>query len=229
MSAQPVMSIGQVVKVLSREFPATTVSKVRFLEDKGLVAPARSASGYRRYSQSDVERIRFVLARQRDSFAPLKVIGEELQALDAGLEGDVVPKARLVADNGITVSMPDSRTLSAREVCELSGCSSSELETFAGLNLVQPGLSGQFQPSAVRIARLLSSLVSAGVPARMLRSIRNGAERNADLVDQIVSSSSRRDRAGDKERARARVEELAELTEALHHAFFQVAIEAAQD
>ena len=66
------MTIGQVVKILDREFPATTVSKVRFLEEKGLVSPHRTASGYRKYSAADVERIRLVLAKQRDSYAPLR-------------------------------------------------------------------------------------------------------------------------------------------------------------
>ncbi|MFC3184727.1 MerR family transcriptional regulator [Pseudoglutamicibacter albus] len=61
-----------------------TASKIRFLEEKGLITPARTAAGYRKYTSSDVERLRFILALQRDQYLPLKVIKEHLDAVDAG-------------------------------------------------------------------------------------------------------------------------------------------------
>lgn len=72
------LSIGQVLEQLRDDFPSLTVSKLRFLEDQGLVSPHRSPSGYRKFSDVDVERLRFILTCQRDRFWPLKVIKEHL-------------------------------------------------------------------------------------------------------------------------------------------------------
>ena len=79
------MTIGAVLESLKADFPDLTISKIRFLEAEGLVTPERTASGYRTYSEQDVERLRYVLTAQRDRFWPLKVIREALDALDRGL------------------------------------------------------------------------------------------------------------------------------------------------
>ena len=68
----------------AQEFPDVTISKIRFLESEGLVQPARTPSGYRQFTAADVERLRFVLAAQRDHYLPLKVIKEQLDAADRG-------------------------------------------------------------------------------------------------------------------------------------------------
>ena len=77
------LSIGAVLGRLREEFPDVTISKIRFLEAEGLVRPARTASGYRQFTPADVDRLRFVLAAQRDHYLPLKVIKEQLDAADA--------------------------------------------------------------------------------------------------------------------------------------------------
>ncbi len=77
------LSIGEVLSVLTEEFPDVTISKIRFLESQGLVCPERNASGYRQFSDGDVERLRWILRQQRDHFLPLKVIKK---ALDSGVE-----------------------------------------------------------------------------------------------------------------------------------------------
>ncbi len=85
MSTEPVrgyLSISEVLAELRADFPDVSVSKIRFLETEGLIAPARSASGYRRFCNQDVDRLRFVLAAQRDQYLPLRVIREQLARLD---------------------------------------------------------------------------------------------------------------------------------------------------
>jgi DNA-binding transcriptional MerR regulator len=85
MSSQPVrgyLSISEVLAELRADFPDVSVSKIRFLETEGLITPARSASGYRRFCSQDVDRLRFVLAAQRDQYLPLRVIREQLARLD---------------------------------------------------------------------------------------------------------------------------------------------------
>ncbi len=89
-----VASIGSVLGRLKSEFPDVSISKIRFLESEGLVTPHRTPSGYRQFSAADVERLRYVLAAQRDHYLPLKVIKEHLDAIDRGLE-PATPSPRL--------------------------------------------------------------------------------------------------------------------------------------
>src|SRR5580704_1628462 len=89
MSAQPARAyygIGEVLAQLSGEFPDVRISKIRFLESEGLIEPARSPSGYRRFSRYDVQRLRFILTAQRDHYLPLRVIKEKLDSEEAELE-----------------------------------------------------------------------------------------------------------------------------------------------
>ena len=101
------MSIGEVLAQLRADFPDVTISKIRFLESEGLVEPARTPSGYRKFCHDDVERLRYVLAAQRDHYLPLRVIKEHLDALDRGLEppaqaggGPRVPRALVAGRRG---------------------------------------------------------------------------------------------------------------------------------
>src|SRR5690242_12257055 len=89
------MSIGEVLAHLRGEFPDITISKLRFLEAEGLVEPRRTPAGYRKYSSADVARLRFVLAAQRDHYLPLRVIREQLDALDQGGPAAAVTRAAL--------------------------------------------------------------------------------------------------------------------------------------
>ena len=96
------MSIGEVLTALRPDFPDVTISKIRFLEEQGLIDPERTPSGYRKFAHADVERLRFVLSVQRDHYLPLRVIRDHLDALDAGLDPPPLPGAprvpRLVPD-----------------------------------------------------------------------------------------------------------------------------------
>jgi DNA-binding transcriptional MerR regulator len=96
------MSIGEVLGILKPEFPDITVSKIRFLEGAGLVQPDRSASGYRKFSEDDVARLRFVLRAQRDQYLPLRVIRQRLADLER--VGDLDAKGGLPLD---PTSQPD--------------------------------------------------------------------------------------------------------------------------
>ena len=78
MNQRSYLSIGDVLTLLRSEFPDVTISKIRFLESQGLVSPQRSPSGYRKFYEEDVERLRYVLLQQRENFLPLKVIRDRL-------------------------------------------------------------------------------------------------------------------------------------------------------
>ena len=79
MAAQPHHSIGEVLSLLQSEYSDVTISKIRFLESQGLIAPERTPSGYRKFYASDIARLRWILAQQRDHFLPLKVIKKRLE------------------------------------------------------------------------------------------------------------------------------------------------------
>ncbi len=81
------LSIGEVLGVLREEFPDVTISKIRFLESQGLIDPERTPSGYRKFYEADVSRLRWILHQQKDHFLPLKVIKERLDQLDDGETG----------------------------------------------------------------------------------------------------------------------------------------------
>lgn len=229
VSQVPELSIGALVDIIRLEFPATTVSKIRFIEEKGLVKPHRTASGYRKYSRADAERIRFILTQQRDSYAPLRVIHEQLTALDAGHDVEPVPTARLVASEGKLVVPPAKKTVTARELTDLTGITVEQLNEYVRLGLVIPDLGGHFPSRSVKVVALLGELGSVGIPPRLLRSVRLGAERSADIIDQVVTSRQNRDRPGEQERSRAQICDLTELFGALHREFLDIASDTLTD
>lgn len=224
VSREPVLSIGYVADELQKEFPTLTVSKIRFLENEGLVSPARSGSGYRKYSQADIERLRFVLTRQRDAYVPLRVIGDELTALDAGHDIEVAPIARVVASDGKVVTPQNRAYIPARDLSDLTGVDLDTLEEYTRLGLITPDMAGYFPTRSVQVVTLIRRLESEGVDLRVLRSIRQSAERAADLVDQVVDSQRARGRSADKEKAAARATDLGELVADLHREMLRTAI-----
>ena len=104
------LSIGEVLALVQADFPDVTISKIRFLESQGLIAPERTASGYRKFYDADIERLRWILAQQRDHFLPLKVIKKMLdQWVDVADPSQVQPSL---------FSSPDDEPLPADEPAE---------------------------------------------------------------------------------------------------------------
>src|SRR5690606_27247691 len=114
-SAPSLLSIGQVLARLTAEFPDLTPSKLRFLEERHLISPARTESGYRKFSPSDLERLRFVLTMQRDHYLPLKVIRGYLDDLDAGRQPDLPGSGTPMAPSMLSVARRLSREELIRE------------------------------------------------------------------------------------------------------------------
>ncbi|QIS03651.1 MerR family DNA-binding transcriptional regulator [Nocardia brasiliensis] len=119
------MSIGSVLDLLRPDFPDVTISKIRFLEAEGLIRPERTPSGYRRFSVADCERLRFVLTAQRDQYLPLKVIKEQLEAIDSGAASLGVREARARAHSGRAGASEPTSTGSASERPGTSGGNSN--------------------------------------------------------------------------------------------------------
>jgi DNA-binding transcriptional MerR regulator len=193
------LSIGAVLADLREEFPDITVSKIRFLEAEGLVEPDRTASGYRSFAASDIDRLRYVLRAQRDRFWPLKVIRESLDALDRGLvpdlaAGDGRPRPpESAADPDVAtatdlVALPSVR-LTRAELCQASGLATPAYDALAGYGLLRPDDDGYLAGHDLQVARAAAGLAAYGIEARHLRPFRTAADREVGLVDQAVSST----------------------------------------
>jgi len=207
-ASRPYMSIGEVLNVLQEEFPEITVSKLRFLESEGLIHPDRTDSGYRKFSDPDVERLRYILRLQRDQFLPLKVIRERLENADA--TEDANGQSALTFDpEDAPVSEDEPAAAAAAEATEeevfrpLSGVSMSreelgracgldadelaELETF-GVITPRPSDDGdpRYDELSLEAAKLAKALLELGLEPRHLRVFRSSVDRWAALAEQMV-------------------------------------------
>lgn len=181
-------SIGQVVSRLKKEFPSLSVSKVRFLEEQKIVSPTRSGSGYRKYSEADVARIRYCLTEQRDRYKPIRVIAAQLAKMDSGYDIAPVPVARVISDGGEVVAPARADgTLTVAELSSLTGVDSDSLEAMVSAGLINLQLCGRFDKSAIDIVRSVKALNEAGISTRNLRSVRVAAERACELIDHVVT------------------------------------------
>ncbi len=225
VSRSPSMSIGAVLGLLKNEFPAVTISKVRFLEDQGLVTPQRAPSGYRRFSQADVERLRFALAAQRDNFMPLRVIRERLAELDAGRGETIAPVARVVSTDGEARAGHLPARLRTGELADVTGASLEEIATLTAAGLITQDAGGRYDSSAVAIVTVAGSLGQHGIDARHLRTLRSAADRQVDLVAQVTAPARANASSAHRERARAMAQEISVLCGELHTALVRAGIE----
>lgn len=190
-------TIGGVLAALTPDFPDLTISKIRFLEAEGLVTPHRTGSGYRTYTDRDIERIRYVLTAQRDRFWPLKVIRDALGAMDRGLTpgepgaADARPRVPDSTDDPDVPSVaalekPLTLRLTSRELREAAGLDRPTLDALENYGLVRADRSGHFDDDALAVARAAAALAAYGVEPRHLRPFRTAADREIGLVQQLV-------------------------------------------
>jgi DNA-binding transcriptional MerR regulator len=222
------LSIGEVLERLRGDFPEVSISKIRYLESEGLVEPERTPAGYRKFSHSDVERLRFVLICQREKYLPLKVIKEHLDAIDRGLEppelpggGPQVPRMVLAADNSPDPEAfrPDSSglRLSRKELAEAADIDESMVEQLESFGLIRPRAgSTHYDGDALMVAKTVGELAAFGLEPRHLRAFKTAADREVGLVEQVVSPLRRQRDPAAKARAEEVVRQLAALSVRLH-------------
>ncbi len=230
---QQTMSIGEVLEQLRPTFPDVTISKIRFLEDQGLVDPQRSPSGYRKFGHADLERLRYVLSVQRDHYLPLRVIRDHLDAIDRGLDPAPLPGGsphapRLVPDGEVEPSGPVR--LSRAELISAAGADTellTALESFA-LVAADPA-TGHYDEAAVAVTRAARELAGFGIEPRHLRPFRTAADREAGLVEQVVTPLRRQRGPQAAGRAEEVGREVAALVVRLHAALLSAALERGAD
>src|SRR5436190_15233249 len=201
VSPQRLLTIGTVCGMLKEEFPDISISKIRYLEDQGLLAPRRTQGGYRMFSEEDVERLETILRLQRDEFLPLRVIRQELSAPAA--------KDRR-RKRGVDVS-EEEESLDLGELCERAAIEprfARELEEF-GLILGRPlGGDRVYGELDADIAAACGQLARFGIDPRHLRTFRTAADREAGLLEATVAPALR---ARNPERRRGGLEDLEHL------------------
>lgn len=180
-------AIGVVLAELAEEFPDVTVSKIRYLESEGLVTPQRTASGYRRFTAEDIDRLRYILIAQRDKFLPLKVIREQLEAMDSGQVTALVKNS-----HGRTLVTPENfraagaARLTDTEVADQAGVAPEAVADFVQWKVIEPDSAGFFTPDDVTAVANASGLRALGFGAQQFRSLRTAAQRQADAIAQLA-------------------------------------------
>ena len=191
MSDAPPVSIGRATDLLREEFPDLTTSKVRFLESRGLVRPARSPAGYRQFDQADIERLRFILQRQRDHFLPLKVIKSQLADWSQAAAPPIEEPRIEETESG---SSPDEYTLELRDIAGRANLSRKQVRELVSHNLIKPREehgATRFTGRDLSIARQCRVLMDQGLEPRHLRMIHNAVVRHVELIAGLTVAMRR--------------------------------------
>ena len=197
--ARKLETIGAVCGQLRDEFPDISISKIRYLEDQGLLSPQRTPGGYRLFSEEDIERLQAILRLQRDEFLPLRVIRQELATrLTPSRSGRRAPVD--LAEHEAEVDL--------QELCErahITGDLARDLEDYGLLAPTVRGGESYYTDVDVDVALACGRLAASGMTARHLRTFRTTDDRAAGLLDQVAAPALR---SRNPERHREGLEEL---------------------
>jgi DNA-binding transcriptional MerR regulator len=233
-TGRPYFSIGEVLNVLKDSFPDVTVSKIRFLESEGLIEPERTASGYRKFTEDDIERLRFILRLQRDHFLPLKVIRERLDELDSGEtatggQPTLLDAPEAAAAEGAEGTAPGAVeflggatgvSLSTSELAHASGLTPEQVDELTSFRFLHPTqlretkdgeeaeAVNRYDETDLEAAKLCRALLELGLEPRHLTVFRNAADRWADLADNIARPLARQRHPEARKAAQEKVREL---------------------
>ena len=216
------LTIGEVLNQVRSEFDDISISKIRFLEAEGLIVPSRTKSGYRKFSSSDVDKLRYILRMQRDHYLPLKVIKEHIEAIDRGLKPEIdqidkpkVPSA-LVDLNQVGIKKSNIR-VTREELILNTSISDQDLKESEDYGLIKVLADKRhYDDNAVRTARVIAALSGFGLEPRHLKFLKSGSDRESSLIKQVASPMSRSKRPDAGEQALEMMREISNLTNQLH-------------
>lgn len=229
------MSIGEVLKALRDEFPDVTISKIRFLESEGLIEPERTPSGYRKFTVTELARLRYVLRLQRDHFMPLKVIRQRLEqavpsALDTGGGADQAPASPPAGGEEEEEDFAPPATglhLSFDELVSTSGLPPEhvkELEEYGLIDAHRLDGGVYYDEDDLVVAKIARDFGKYGIEPRHMRMYRHFAERESGLFEQVVTPRSRIGGADGRRQAIQSLSELARLSKRLKHTLLRASL-----
>jgi DNA-binding transcriptional MerR regulator len=204
-SRERLLTIGTVCRRLKPEFADISISKIRYLEDQGLLTPKRTQGGYRLFGEDDVERLETILRLQRDEFLPLRVIREQLAA------GAWRERRRKRA---AALGEEDEEGLDLEELCERAGIPPERARELEDFGLLEPRVEGGrrlYSEADADVAAACETLSRYGIAPRHLRAFRTAADRESGLLDAVVAPALRSRNA---ERRRSGIEDLQAMAEA---------------
>jgi len=207
-------TIGSVCEELREQFPDISVSKIRYLEDQGLIAPRRTRGRYRLFAPDDIERLTTILRLQRDEFLPLRVIREELAGPGASAERT---RRRSV---GVTAREDE---IDDTELCDRASVSPDFVRQLEEFGLVVSRIEGGervYGESEADIAAACARLSRFGIDARHLRTFLTAAGRQATLVEQLVAPGLRSRNPERRKGALDDLELLSRIAQELSHLLF---------
>jgi DNA-binding transcriptional MerR regulator len=207
------LTIGAVCRRLKADFPDISISKIRYLEDQGLLTPRRTRGGYRLFGEEDVERLETILRLQRDEFLPLRVIRQELSS--------PAPRERKRRRQVALGEHEDEIELG--ELCERAGITAElarELDEFGLIEGRNAGGERVYLEGDADVASACGKLARFGVAPRHLRTFRTAADREAALLEQLVAPALRARNAERRAQGLRDLQSLAELAHELSSLLF---------
>jgi len=220
--ASKASTIGAVCKALSAEFPDISISKIRYLEDQRLLTPRRTPGGYRLYTAGDVARLRTILRLQRDEFLPLRVIRQELAAgapETAEVTASTPPESRRRWRPNVSVAETSSY-FTLEDVLEETKADPklvAELEEYGVIKGELRNGRRYYDDTEREIVRAVTELARYGVGGRNLRVFRSSADREANLLQQILAPALRSRNPQRRKEAVEALENLAAVATHLKH------------
>ena len=220
MATRSYMSIGEVLAMLKIEFRDVTISKIRFLEGEGLIDPERTPSGYRKFYDKDIERLRTILRMQRDEYLPLKVIKDRLENKDE----DGAAKPALAPVEEEIATPPTGLHMSEEELAVATGVDKNRIRELESFGLLRAhGLNGDkfFDGDDFIVLSIAKDFFKYGIEARHLTMYRHFADREATFFESIVLPMLRQKNPDARRLAADNLSELAGLSRKLKQALLR--------
>jgi len=230
LARHQLFSIGEVIDLLHADFPDLSISKIRFLESEGLISPQRSPSGYRKFTNLDLNRVRYILELQSINYLPLKVIKEHLQRVDDGMESELPRKSHSNLSNKLNkfgnlagdldLNEGFKSALTIEDLIEASKAEKLFIDQLEDLGLIRR-VESKFTSHDIKIVRLALQLQEFGVPVKHLKATRIAADREMAIADAVAKPiSARRAKQSQQLAAEQRIQILNAMLQ-LHVALLQ--------
>ena len=227
LSETKLFNIGQVCENLIEEFPQITVSKIRYLESQGLLTPTRTESGYRKFSTSDLDKLVWILRQQRDYFVPLKTIKERLDKKGFDFETDEMPEKsdsdRKFEEDPITTGI----SLDIKGLAKASGVPLEKIEELNELGVIKGRKVGNkqiFEGEALITVRSAKRLFELGMEVRHLRMYLVAAQREAGVIEQLLSAKSKSEDLKSRVEAKRELNEVVALGREIHKCLLKLSL-----
>jgi DNA-binding transcriptional MerR regulator len=225
------LSIGEVLEAVRGDFPDISISKIRFLETEGLISPERTKSGYRKFYEPDVERLRYILQLQRDHFLPLKVIKDRLKSgapiEPASVPAPAVSAAAPATSSSAPAAAPEQLTgvqMDRGELRKASGLAEQELASLEDFGILT-GHDGVYDENDLLVATAAKGFFAHGVEARHLRMYKQAVDRETAFIEQIISPVAHRKDPEATRMAGETAHELADLSRTMREAMLRASVQ----